>query len=322
MTETSGRLLGASLAAPGAPRMGRRASWPIASRCRAGRSGVTSSACARSGIPWSRSGPGRRIPAEPGTASRPSCSTTTRRSRSPSGSRTAARVVGERHRGDRRAGAGQARAGAAGPPEPPRQRARLGDGQPAGRRADGGPSPPDRDRRRLPRLRVPSVRLQAPRRCRDRREVEPHALVNFGRRWYLAAWDRGREDWRSFRVDRLAGRPRWASLHGARAARRGRRRVREREHHRGPAPLRGPRDAARRQPARSRAAYRATGARSSRSTPAPASTGPVTTTWGGSPCASRCCGVDFEVHEPPELVEHLAEIAGRLSRATSGGNAA
>ena len=32
--------------------------------------------------------------------------------------------------------------------------------------------------------------------------------------------------------------------------------------------------------------------------------------------------VDFEVHEPPELVEHLAEIAGRLSRATSGGNAA
>lgn len=36
-----------------------------------------------------------------------------------------------------------------------------------------------------------------------RREVEPHALVNLGRRWYLAAWDRGREDWRSFRVDRL-----------------------------------------------------------------------------------------------------------------------
>jgi predicted DNA-binding transcriptional regulator YafY len=36
-----------------------------------------------------------------------------------------------------------------------------------------------------------------------RREVEPHALVNLGRRWYLAAWDRGRADWRSFRVDRL-----------------------------------------------------------------------------------------------------------------------
>ena len=27
-------------------------------------------------------------------------------------------------------------------------------------------------------------------------------------------------------------------------------------------------------------------------------------------------GVDFEVHEPPELVEHLRALAGRLSRAT------
>jgi len=36
-----------------------------------------------------------------------------------------------------------------------------------------------------------------------RREVEPHALVNLGRRWYLVAWDRRRDDWRTFRVDRL-----------------------------------------------------------------------------------------------------------------------
>jgi predicted DNA-binding transcriptional regulator YafY len=36
-----------------------------------------------------------------------------------------------------------------------------------------------------------------------KREVEPHALVNLGRRWYLAAWDRRREDWRTFRLDRL-----------------------------------------------------------------------------------------------------------------------
>src|SRR3954454_16569350 len=36
-----------------------------------------------------------------------------------------------------------------------------------------------------------------------RRDAEPHALVNLGRRWYLVAWDRGREDWRTFRVDRL-----------------------------------------------------------------------------------------------------------------------
>jgi predicted DNA-binding transcriptional regulator YafY len=38
-----------------------------------------------------------------------------------------------------------------------------------------------------------------------RREVEPHALVNLGRRWYVAAWDPARDDWRSFRVDRLDG---------------------------------------------------------------------------------------------------------------------
>src|SRR5262249_28540990 len=35
------------------------------------------------------------------------------------------------------------------------------------------------------------------------RSVEPHRLVNTCRRWYLVAWDRGREDWRTFRVDRI-----------------------------------------------------------------------------------------------------------------------
>ncbi|WP_200887002.1 helix-turn-helix transcriptional regulator [Pimelobacter simplex] len=39
------------------------------------------------------------------------------------------------------------------------------------------------------------------------RRVEPHRLVNLGRRWYLAAYDRDRQDWRSFRVDRVAGEP-------------------------------------------------------------------------------------------------------------------
>jgi predicted DNA-binding transcriptional regulator YafY len=38
----------------------------------------------------------------------------------------------------------------------------------------------------------------------SRRDVEPHALVNLGRRWYLLAWDRRREDWRTFRIDRLS----------------------------------------------------------------------------------------------------------------------
>jgi predicted DNA-binding transcriptional regulator YafY len=36
------------------------------------------------------------------------------------------------------------------------------------------------------------------------RTVEPHSLVSGGRNWFLAAWDRDREDWRTFRVDRLS----------------------------------------------------------------------------------------------------------------------
>jgi predicted DNA-binding transcriptional regulator YafY len=36
------------------------------------------------------------------------------------------------------------------------------------------------------------------------RSVEPHRLVTVGRRWYLVAWDLDRDDWRTFRVDRLS----------------------------------------------------------------------------------------------------------------------
>ncbi|MGL5862518.1 MAG: helix-turn-helix transcriptional regulator, partial [Phycicoccus sp.] len=36
------------------------------------------------------------------------------------------------------------------------------------------------------------------------RRVEPHRLVSLGRRWYLVAWDCDRQDWRSFRVDRVS----------------------------------------------------------------------------------------------------------------------
>ena len=63
-------------------------------------------------------------------------------------------------------------------------------------------------------------RLRFAYRSRDgtdsRRLVEPHSLVNLGRRWYLVAFDCERDDWRTFRVDRIAG--------GVRAAGRGQRR--------------------------------------------------------------------------------------------------
>lgn len=36
------------------------------------------------------------------------------------------------------------------------------------------------------------------------RIVEPHRLVPVARRWYLLAWDRDRDDWRTFRLDRMS----------------------------------------------------------------------------------------------------------------------
>src|SRR5262245_4424712 len=37
----------------------------------------------------------------------------------------------------------------------------------------------------------------------SRRDIEPYRVVNFGRRWYLVAFDMQRQDWRTFRVDRM-----------------------------------------------------------------------------------------------------------------------
>jgi predicted DNA-binding transcriptional regulator YafY len=35
------------------------------------------------------------------------------------------------------------------------------------------------------------------------RTTEPHRLVHTGKRWYLLGWDLDRDDWRTFRVDRI-----------------------------------------------------------------------------------------------------------------------
>ncbi len=55
-----------------------------------------------------------------------------------------------------------------------------------------------RDQRRL-RLRYPG------RHGVCIRSVEPHRLVHTTRRWYLLAWDTDRDDWRTFRLDRIQG---------------------------------------------------------------------------------------------------------------------
>jgi predicted DNA-binding transcriptional regulator YafY len=149
----------------------------------------------------------------------------------------------------------------------------------------------------------------------SRREVEPHSLVNHGRRWYLVAWDRSREDWRTFRIDRLA-RP--AST--------------------------GVRFMPRRLPAKDAAAYVEQSitsapnrfeARVTLHAGADEITSRVPGYWGTIvPIDAQRCeyrtgdddlrwlalrvamlGVDFEVHEPPELIEHLRVLASRLERA-------
>jgi len=162
-------------------------------------------------------------------------------------------------------------------------------------------------------------RLRFAYRSRDgadsRREVEPHSLVNVGRRWYLVAWDRGREDWRTFRVDRLA-RP---TPTGGRFT---------------PRPL----------PARDAAAYVEQSitaaphryeARVTLHAPAGEVAGRIPAHWGtieegdDQSCVLRTgdddlgwlavriamLGVECDVHEPPELAEHLRSLAGRLTRA-------
>jgi predicted DNA-binding transcriptional regulator YafY len=151
----------------------------------------------------------------------------------------------------------------------------------------------------------------------SRREVEPHSLVNLGRRWYLAAWDRGRQDWRTFRVDRLSS----------------------------PAST-GVRFTARELPAEDAAAYvsQSLSAAPNRyeariTLHAPADVvGKKVPPYAGTAepiDAERCeyrtgdddigwlalriamLGVDFEVHEPPELAEHLLLLARRLERAAA-----
>jgi predicted DNA-binding transcriptional regulator YafY len=54
--------------------------------------------------------------------------------------------------------------------------------------------------RRRARLRFDYTGLRG---GRSRRTVEPHRLVSFGPHWYLVAFDVDRDDWRTFRVDRL-----------------------------------------------------------------------------------------------------------------------
>jgi predicted DNA-binding transcriptional regulator YafY len=149
------------------------------------------------------------------------------------------------------------------------------------------------------------------------RAVEPHRLAHVGRRWYLVAWDVDREDWRTYRVDRM--RPRIPT---------------------------GPRFTPRPPPDGDLAAYLTRGvssrpyryqARITLHAPAQAAADRLPPTVGAIEAVDeRTCllhtgsnsldeiaiyvglsGFRFQVHEPPELVTRVRELADRLAEAAA-----
>jgi predicted DNA-binding transcriptional regulator YafY len=150
----------------------------------------------------------------------------------------------------------------------------------------------------------------------SRRVVEPHRLVHTGRRWYLVAWDCGRADWRTFRVDRivppLAGDRRFAPREPpardiAKYVARSISVVRDR--HQAEIVLHAPIEQAATRVPRAVGTLEAidehtcllrTGA-----------------DWlGGLAVYVADIGFDFEVRDPPELAERVRELAERFARAT------
>jgi predicted DNA-binding transcriptional regulator YafY len=148
-----------------------------------------------------------------------------------------------------------------------------------------------------------------------RRLVEPVGLVHTGRRWYFVAWDLHRAEWRTFRVDRIQARP-----------------------------TPGRRFVPRSPPAADLAAYVARGVSSARDryrarvilhAPAARMAPRVTLATGTIEALDeqRCLlstgaewldglavyiatlGVDFQVLEPPELVQRVGALADRFARA-------
>jgi predicted DNA-binding transcriptional regulator YafY len=150
------------------------------------------------------------------------------------------------------------------------------------------------------------------------RSVEPHRLVSLGRRWYLVGYDLTRQDWRSFRLDRLRA-PRGTGT------RFGPRRfpaedvetfVRERMAAARPVPyaveavVRASADDVRRRIGRW-ATVEDDGAGGSL-----VRMDADDLDWPATGLAMT--GADFTVVTPPELVDHLARMAGRITAAVDG----
>jgi predicted DNA-binding transcriptional regulator YafY len=144
------------------------------------------------------------------------------------------------------------------------------------------------------------------------RRTEPHRLVHSGRRWYLLAWDLDRGDWRTFRADRMRPRiptgPRFAprELPADLPAHVGQGITTRGYRYRARFTLHVPIEVAADRIAPSVGTLEAIDERSC-------------TLHAGSNSLDELAlyvglfGFSFEVHEPPELVAHVRELAGRLA---------
>ncbi|SDL06599.1 helix-turn-helix transcriptional regulator [Streptomyces indicus] len=155
--------------------------------------------------------------------------------------------------------------------------------------------------------------------ARTRRLTEPYRLVSAGRRWYLIAYDIDRDDWRTFRVDRVSD----PFATGARFA--------PREVPTGDAAEFMRATVWRGAPTfEVDVTFRAPAAEVARRLP-PSFGAPEAT--GADSCRLRATvqdslewvamrlallGPDFTVHGPSELAEHVARLGSRLTRAAAG----
>lgn len=149
------------------------------------------------------------------------------------------------------------------------------------------------------------------------RRAEPFRLVAAGRRWYLVAWDVTREDWRTFRVDRMTEVTTTGWTFEARKL-----------------PARDAAEYVRTAIASMPSRYQATITLHVAVDDVPDrvrffSDGPLEPR-GDDRCVLRAksdsiewlaadlllLGVDFDVSEPPELVEHLRVLSARLAAAS------
>ena len=149
------------------------------------------------------------------------------------------------------------------------------------------------------------------------RTVEPHRLVHTGYRWYLVAWDLARKDWRTFRVDRIEGKLKTSTRFMPRKPPGG-----------DFAAFVSKSLASIPYPFRARVTLQAPVEAVTKRVPPSAG---VLEAVDQSSCLLHTgshslegltihlmlLGVDFQVHEPPELIEHLRRLAERLGRASS-----